>query len=246
VTEALVLCYHALSADWEAALSTTPERFQRQLAVLARRGYRGATFSEVVLARGRGRLLAVTFDDAYRSVLELARPILDRAGMPATVFAPTDGVDSGGPLRWQGIDRWLGGPHEGELLPMSWGELRTLADAGWEIGSHTATHPHLTQLDDTALQTELVRSKAACEQRLDRPCPSIAYPYGDVDARVVAATAKAGYARAAGLPGRLDASDELQWPRIGVYQVDDERRFRLKVSPSIQRVRRSGIWKFGR
>ena len=91
VTAAIVLCYHALSADWEAALSTTPQRFERQLALLVRRGYRGATFSEVVAARGRGRLLAVTFDDAYRSVLELALPILQRAGMPATVFAPTAG-----------------------------------------------------------------------------------------------------------------------------------------------------------
>ena len=34
---------------------------------------------------------------------------------------------------------------------MSWAELRTLADAGWEIGSHTVTHPHLTQLDDATL-----------------------------------------------------------------------------------------------
>lgn len=243
---AIVLCYHALSADWQADLSTTPERFERQIALLARRGYRGATFSEVVNNGGRDRLLAVTFDDAYRSVLELARPILDRLGMPATVFAPTDGVEAGGPLRWPGIDQWLGGPHEAELLPMSWQQLRTLADAGWEIGSHTATHPHLTQLDDATLQAELTRSKLACEQRLGLPCPSIAYPYGDVDGRVVAAAGAAGYASAAALPSRLDARGELEWPRIGVYHADDERRFRLKVSPSIGRLRASRLWQIAR
>ena len=246
MSRAIVLCYHALSADWPADLSTTPERFERQLTLLARRGYRGATFSEVVSGGGQDRLLAVTFDDAYRSVLALARPILDRLGMPATVFAPTDGVDAGGPLRWPGIEQWLDGPYEAELLPMSWSELRMLADAGWEIGSHTETHPHLTQLDDATLLAELTRSKAACERSLELPCSSIAYPYGDVDARVVAATARAGYRAAAALPSRLDARGDLQWPRIGVYQADDDRRFRLKVSPSIRRLRGSRIWKNGR
>jgi peptidoglycan/xylan/chitin deacetylase (PgdA/CDA1 family) len=246
VPRAIVLCYHALSADWEADLSTTPELFERQIELLVRRGFRGATFSEVVGAGGRGRLLAVTFDDAYRSVLELARPILDRLGVPATVFAPTDGVDAGGPLSWAGIDRWLGGPHERELVPMTWAELRTLADAGWEIGSHTATHPHLTQIDDATLRAELTRSKAACEHGLGRPCASIAYPYGDVDARVVAATAAAGYRSAAALPKRLNERGDLEWPRIGVYHADDERRFRLKVSPSIRRLRSFRISTIGR
>jgi peptidoglycan/xylan/chitin deacetylase (PgdA/CDA1 family) len=246
VSRAIVLCYHALSADWQAALSTTPERFESQIELLVRRGYRGATFSQVVSGGGRERLLAVTFDDAYRSVLELARPILDRLGVPATVFAPTDGVDAAAPLCWPGIDRWLGGPHERELLPMSWPELQMLADAGWEIGSHTATHPHLTELDDATLQAELTRSKAACERGLQRPCPSIAYPYGDVDARVVAATAAAGYESAAALPSRLDMRGELEWPRIGVYHADDERRFRLKVSPSIRRLRTFRISTIGR
>lgn len=242
VTDAIVLCYHALSPTWEADLSTTPERFEEQLALLVGRGYRGVTFSEAVGAP-RQRTVAVTFDDAYRSVIELARPILDRFELPATVFAPSDGVDSGGPLSWPGIEQWLGGPHERELTPLSWVQLRELAAAGWEIGSHTATHPHLTQVGDEALEDELTRSKAACERHLASPCTSLAYPYGDVDARVVAATARAGYATAAALPRRLGSRDPLDWPRIGVYWADDARRFRLKVSPALRRLRRSAAWK---
>jgi peptidoglycan/xylan/chitin deacetylase (PgdA/CDA1 family) len=242
VRDVIVLCYHALSPSWRAELSTTPERFERQISLLMARGYRGVTFAEAVRAADAERILAVTFDDAYRSVLELARPILDRLGAPATVFVPTDSIGEPGPLRWPGIDRWLGGRHERELTPMSWAELRSLDEAGWEIGSHTGSHPHLTQLDDDSLQDELARSKAACEEHLAGPCTSLAYPYGDVDARVVAATARAGYSAAAGLPQRLHSPDALNWPRIGIYCPDDDFRFRLKVSPAARRLRRSAAW----
>lgn len=240
MTDAIVLCYHALSPSWEAELSTTPERFSRQLELLLARGYRGVTFSEAV-QEPRGKTVAVTFDDAYRSVLELAQPILQRLGLPATVFAPTEGIDAG-TLAWPGIDQWIGGPHERELEPMSWAQLRSLAEQGWEIGSHTASHPHLTTLGEQQLQDELIRSKAVCEERLGAPCESLAYPYGDVDARVVAATGRAGYAAAGALPSRLGAADPLEWPRIGVYWADDERRFRAKVSPAVRALRRSPAW----
>lgn len=242
MNDVIVLCYHALSPDWEADLSTTPERFERQIALLAGRGYRGVTFTQAALSSGDGRVVAVTFDDAFRSVIELARPILDAHGFLATVFAPTDFVGSGAPLCWDGIYQWLGGTHEHELAPMSWDELRSLAEAGWEIGSHTGCHPRLTQTDDTTLEAELARSKATCEQRLERPCESLAYPYGDLDARVVRAAARAGYVAAGALPQRLDASCVLAYPRIGVYRVDDDSRFRLKVSPAVRRLRRSRAW----
>jgi len=242
MNDVIVLCYHALSPTWEADLSTTPERFERQMALLCSRGYRGATFTEAVSSPPRGRVMAVTFDDAYRSVIERGLPILGRLGIPATVFAPTDFIDSEKPMSWPGIDRWIGGPHERELTPMSWAELRTLADADWEIGSHTGSHPHLTELDDDALEDELARSKALCERHLGCPCTSLAYPYGDLDARVIAATRSAGYRAAASLPSRLQARDQLEWPRIGVYHRDDHARFRLKVSPTVTRLRRSAAW----
>lgn len=242
MNHSIVLCYHALSPTWEAALSTTPERFERQLGLLVSRGYRGVTFTEAAGSPSRGKVVAVTFDDAYRSVLELGLPILDRLGLPATVFAPTDFIGSERPMKWLGIDQWIGGPHERELMPMSWEDLRTLAQAGWEIGSHTGSHPHLTKLDDDTLSDELTRSKAACEEHLPGTCTSLAYPYGDVDARVIMRTAGAGYRTAAALPSRQHSREALDWPRVGVYHVDTDMRFRLKVSPVISRLRRSGLW----
>jgi peptidoglycan/xylan/chitin deacetylase (PgdA/CDA1 family) len=146
-------------------------------------------------------------------------------------------------MAWPGIDGWLGGEHEDELRPMSWAETRQLADSGWEIGSHTASHPHLTEIDDGELARQLRESRTRCEENLDRPCTSIAYPYGDHDERVVAATGEAGYEAAATLPARTPPSPTpLAWPRIGVYHHDGMRAFRVKASPTVRRLRNSRAW----
>jgi peptidoglycan/xylan/chitin deacetylase (PgdA/CDA1 family) len=241
--DVLVLCYHAVSERFPAALSVTPEAFERQLHLLARAGYRGATFEDAVKARS-GRTVAITFDDAYLSVLTLGKPLLDAAGFTATVYAPTAYLDAPErPLKWDGIEQWHGGEHERELLPMSWDQLGELAEAGWEIGSHTRTHPHLDRVsDDAELRDELVESKATVEQRLGRDCTTLAYPYGEYDERVIAAAGAAGYAAAGTLPARLHAARPLAWPRVGIYRGDDERRFRLKVSRVMRKLRGSRLW----
>jgi peptidoglycan/xylan/chitin deacetylase (PgdA/CDA1 family) len=199
----------------------------------------GATFTDAVLRPPAPRTLAVTFDDAYRSVLALARPVLDELGLPGTVYVPTDFAGAGEPMSWPGIDEWIGGPHAAELLPLGWEELGALADAGWEVGSHTRSHPHLTTLGDDALQAELGESRAAVAAALGRPCRSIAYPYGDMDRRVVDAARAAGY-EAGGAIGSTRPPSRLDWPRVGVYQRDTAARFALKASPLVRRVRRRG------
>jgi peptidoglycan/xylan/chitin deacetylase (PgdA/CDA1 family) len=238
----LVLCYHAVSERWPADLSITPANLEAQLRLLEDRGYRGVTFTQGVTEPPDGKAVAVTFDDAYRSVIELGEPILARLGWPATVFVPTDFAGSEAPMSWPGVDHWAGGEFERELVPMSWAELDTLAARDWEIGSHTCSHPHLTGLDDAALDAELGRSKAACEEQLGRPCESIAYPYGDHDLRVADAARRAGYRTAGTLPSRMDARDPLRWPRVGVYYGDDLRRFKTKISPVVRGLRASRAW----
>jgi peptidoglycan/xylan/chitin deacetylase (PgdA/CDA1 family) len=241
-SDSLVLCYHAVSERWPAGLSITPVNLEAQLGLLAERGYRGVTFTEAVMDRPPGKAVAVTFDDAYRSVLELGEPILTRLGWPATVFVPTDYAGTERPMSWPGIDRWAAGEFARELVPLSWEELEALAARGWEIGSHTCSHPRLTQLDDAAVDLELQRSRSICEDRLGRPCESIAYPYGDHDMRVADAARRAGYRTAGTLPSRMDARDPLRWPRVGVYHGDDLRRFKTKVSPLVRGLRASRVW----
>ncbi|HEY0631616.1 MAG TPA: polysaccharide deacetylase family protein [Thermoleophilaceae bacterium] len=238
MSDVLVLCYHALSPDWPADLSVTPDRFEAQAELLVRRGYVGATFEQALTAPPGPRTVAITFDDAYRSVFELALPVMRRLGLPGSIYVPTDWVGRQEPMSWEGIDRWVGGPHQHELACLEWDELGQLADAGWEVGSHTRSHPHLTRIDDEQLTAELEGSRAACAEALGRPCRSVAYPYGDVDGRVVAAARASGYAFGAALPvGRFRGSAPLDWPREGIYNGDDPRRFRLKVSPLVRRLR---------
>src|SRR4051794_41979567 len=89
MNDLLVLCYHAVSHTWPAALSVTPEALDRQLGQLTRRGYRGARFTDVVLGRaGRGRSVAGTVDDSYPSVLQQAKPILHPHRVPRTPYRP--------------------------------------------------------------------------------------------------------------------------------------------------------------
>jgi peptidoglycan/xylan/chitin deacetylase (PgdA/CDA1 family) len=239
VADLLVLCYHAVSEDWPAPLSVTPSDFEDQLGHLVERGYRGATFAQALSDPPSGSTVVVTFDDAYRSVRERALPILDRLGLPGTVFVPTAFPGGTEVMSWRGIEQWVGSRHEDELTCMSWDELRALAEHGWEVGSHTHTHPHLTELGDGALANELERSLAECEDRLGGRPVSIAYPYGDVDDRVAAAAKAAGYRFGAALSGAIRTVDPLHWPRMGIYHGEPRWRWRLKLGRPFRRVLRS-------
>jgi peptidoglycan/xylan/chitin deacetylase (PgdA/CDA1 family) len=238
VADVLVLCYHAVSDGWPSPLAIAPDRLEHHLGMLVRRGYRGATFERAVTAPPSSRTLAVTFDDGYLSVLTRARPILDRLGLPATVFVPTDFVGVDGPMQWPGIGHWVGGAHEEELRGMSWEQLGSLRDAGWEIGSHTCSHPRLSSLGDRELAHELRESRRVCEDRLGG-CRTLALPYGDGDARVLAAAREAGYDAVAGLPG--SGTPSAGWHRVGVYPADGPWRFAVKVARPVRRLRRSGL-----
>ena len=237
--DTLVLCYHAVSETFPADLSVRPGALHDQLTILQRRGYRGVTFTEAVEGEHRGRRVAVTFDDAFASVESRAKPILDSLGWPGTVFAVTDFAAEGRPITWVGTDQWAASDHADEMRSLDWNRLRALAAAGWEVGSHTASHPHLTALDDAALEAELTGSREAVQAAMGNGCPSIAYPYGDADARVVAAAGRAGYRAGAALPPTWTADDPLDWPRAGIYHGDDLRRYKLKISPQVRRIRRA-------
>lgn len=215
----------------------------RQLGMLARRGWAGVPAREALSGAAPDRAVILTFDDAYRSVLELAKPILDSHGMRASVYVPTDWAGREEPMTWPGVDQWLGGPHEHELTCMTWDQLGQLEQEGWEVGSHTRSHPRLPQVTaDEELHDELAGSRTECEERLGRPCESIAYPYGAHDERVVEAAGRAGYRFGLTLPRRIHRARDLAWPRIGVYHVDRGWRWRLKVAPAFRALRATRVY----
>jgi peptidoglycan/xylan/chitin deacetylase (PgdA/CDA1 family) len=213
-----------VSDAWEHSLSVRPAAFERQLRFLVRL-YRPVTAAEILQARGR--LLHVTFDDAFRSV-DAALPALERLGVPATVFACTDLADEGQPLAVPELAADAAA-HPEELSTHPWERLRELADRGIEIGSHTCSHPHLPRLGDDELDRELQESRARVEDELRRPCRFLAYPFGDEDGRVRAAARRAGYEAAFALPGDGAAPDDFAVPRLGVWRRDTQPRLATKL-----------------
>jgi peptidoglycan/xylan/chitin deacetylase (PgdA/CDA1 family) len=75
---------------------------------------------------------------------------------------------------------------------------------GIEIGSHTLTHPILTNVSDERLRRELQESKSRLEEVLRRPIEQFCYPNGDHDERVRSEVARAGYKIAVTCVGGLN------------------------------------------
>jgi peptidoglycan/xylan/chitin deacetylase (PgdA/CDA1 family) len=80
--------------------------------------------------------------------------------------------------------------------PMTWEQVREMAAAGIEFGSHTVTHPILSNTAARQLDEELAGSKQRLEQELQRPMQVIAYPVGGelaFDQRVIDRVRAVGY-----------------------------------------------------
>lgn len=239
----LILCYHAVSSTWPSPLAVSEDLLSAHVARLRRRGYTGLTLAECERLRIAGELprrcVVFTFDDGYVSTLR-AKPILDRAGFPATVFVVTAYAESGEPLSWPGMDVWARSEHASELLTLSWSDLERLVTDGWEVGSHTVTHPHLTELSDGDLEQELVESKRTVVSQLG-VCDTIAYPFGLADARVAAVAARAGYLAGVTLSAAHRQDEPHRRPRVGLYPCDDGLRMHAKLSPIAAAARRTAL-----
>jgi poly-beta-1,6-N-acetyl-D-glucosamine N-deacetylase len=236
----LVLCFHAVDETWpDPSLSVPPARFERFLERLSYAGFRGTTLGEIVRNRGRERLVAITFDDAYTSVYTVAAPLLDLLGWPATVFVPTAPLVDGTPLYWVASD--IRALHPVATAQLSWTLLGELERRGWEIGSHSRTHRLMSRLDDVELTHELAGSRDEIAAAVGR-CDSISYPWGEVDDRVAAAARRVGYSAGSGLAGRFTWSDELRVPRVAIAGVDGPRRFAIKSSRAFWALRATPLW----
>lgn len=109
-------------------------------------------------------------------------------------------------------------PDSERFAPMTPEEVRALARAGHEIGSHSASHPILTRVDEACLDSELVASRERLAAWTDEPVTGFCYPNGTYDTRVVEAVRRAGYAYACTTqtPGPEPARDPLRLPRHDV------------------------------
>ncbi|NLN77641.1 MAG: polysaccharide deacetylase family protein [Armatimonadetes bacterium] len=153
---------------------------------------------------------AITFDDGYLSVYEHACPILKDRDMTATVYVVVDTLG--------GINLWDKRAGDKEEKMMSADQARELAESGFEIGSHTLTHPRLANLNDDELIREIVDSKQKLEDIIQQDVTSLSYPYGNFDGRVLNAAAAAGYKNAVStkLGTIIEGTSMFEIPRINV------------------------------
>jgi len=184
-----VLMYHSISPSTGPDpdfLRVHPDLLDRQLRYLRRRGLRGVSAGEWLHAAergGAGRLVALTFDDGYRDFVEHAMPVLDRHGMTASAY-----VVAG---KLSGTSDWVSGGFREPL--MSADDVRAVAAAGHEVGSHTCTHVKLAHVPPEEATAQIAESRRILEDLLQRPVPGFAYPYGSFSDDVVRAVEAAGY-----------------------------------------------------
>lgn len=103
-----------------------------------------------------------------------------------------------------------------EFGPLNWVDTREMEQKGISIGSHTATHPILTNVSEERLVTELERSRKTIEEKLQKGEVHFCYPNGNVAKRERDAVKAAGYASAVTTEIRLceNIEDKFLIPRI--------------------------------
>lgn len=228
----LVLMYHSVSDYTEDPYLVTvrPERFDAQLRWLRRRGLVGRSVRELLAARDAGvarGMVGLTFDDGYVDFLDHALPILLQHGCTATVY-----VVAG---RMGGHNTW---DEPGPRKPLlSAEQVRTVAEAGMEIGSHGMLHVSLPNVPDDELAAEIEGSRAVLRDLTGQAVAGFCYPYGDLSARVVDAVGRAGYDHGCAI-WRSDHTGRLALPRTYVGETD--RALRLTVKQLRHRLRSVG------
>jgi peptidoglycan/xylan/chitin deacetylase (PgdA/CDA1 family) len=109
-------------------------------------------------------LMTLNFDDGHESVYDVALPLLQSKGLVATAYI---------------VPTWIG-----QMWYMQWSGVQALQDAGWDIGSHSMTHPVLPDVDDSTLHYELSQSKLELQSR-GLAATHFALPYNAYDQRVI-------------------------------------------------------------
>ncbi len=233
-----ILTYHSID-DSGSVISVGPAAFRRHADWLARSGV--AVVGLDALMAAPGPAAALTFDDAFANFATEAWPVLESLGLRATLFVPT--AHAGGRNVWE-----EGGTRP--VLPLlGWDALGRLAERGVVLGAHGDRHVDLRRTSDAELERELevpaerIRSETGCR------ATTFAYPFGGVDDRVAAATARRydlavttefACVGPASEPGRLPRLDAWYFRAPGRLEHYGTRRFErfVRVRREMRRVRR--------
>lgn len=206
--ETLFLMYHELETPGRPLCQREPgyvryvlteHGFREQMDWLQQAGLRGLSVSQA-LAENSPPGIVITFDDGCESDLRVAAPLLKKAGFDATFYITLG---------------FLGQP--GYLLPP---QVRELADAGFDVGCHSMTHPYLSDLDEGGLQREIADAKTQLEEIIERPVYNFSCPGGRWSPQVARVARQSGYRSVATshIAANRRGSDPFQLARIAVMR----------------------------
>ncbi len=216
-----ILSYHKIGDPpdgWDSWYYVSRACFREHLTMLRSRGWEPIDHRALLDAleqpeRLRGPSVLITFDDAYRSLVREAVPVLHEVGAPAVVFVPTGYI---------GASNTFDEGEEPDEAICSWDDLATLAAAGVSIQSHGVHHAAMSDLDPAAQRVELEESRRTLETATGSPVELFAFPYGDAgtDTRAMTeAVRRAGYHAAFAYGGGaadLRADDRYCLPRLAM------------------------------
>lgn len=183
-----VLTYHKLGPRPAGArikgLYLGSRAFALQLRELSGAGFENGQLNACA-GPVAGRRVAITFDDGYVNVLRYGIEPLAASRFRAVQFLVADLLGK--------CNEWDVPLGEVPEPMMDAAQVREWLAAGHEIGSHTLTHPYLTQIPAGRAREEIQASRHKLEDLFQRPIEHFCYPYGDWDERVRDLAGEAGY-----------------------------------------------------
>ncbi len=182
-----VLAYHKFSKHTADRMTVREDAFEEQMAFLKNNGYRVIRLDELFeFLDGKRPLprksVVITFDDGWRSMYDIAYPILKRYGYPATLFVSTDLI------------------HPTSTM-LDWGRIREMSRNGIDIQCHSKTHRSLGKIENgetlqayvESVRAELVESAKVIKRQLGTDVKYLAYPFGDTNSFLIAMLGKLGF-----------------------------------------------------
>ena len=221
-----ILMYHQVTPNVRPeflACSITPRTFKIHMNILKLLRFTPINLTQLEDCRNGKSILPkkpilITFDDCYQECIDHAVPILEENGFTAVFFVPTECVGS--------KSHWLM-PELGFEFPIiDWATVKYLDTNGFQVGSHSMTHPDLTNVTSEDCYKELAESRKVLEEHLGHEVVHLAYPYGLFNDAVKSIAAKVGYKTVCSVIERFARHDDdpLALPRINVldsYNIVD-------------------------
>lgn len=214
---AVVIMYHRFGEETLPSTNIRLDQFESHIEELRTGGYAVLPLPQIIAALKQGsalpdRAVAITIDDAYRSVYDQAWPRLKAAGLPFTLFVSTDVIDAG-----------LSGM-------MTWAQIRELAADGVTIGHHSAAHAHMAYREAQTNAADTAKATRRFIEELGDGPRIYAYPYGEYSLELRNAIAATGFDAALGQHsgGLYVGADLFSLPRFALNEkYGDIERFRL-------------------